>query len=117
MPVVVPGVLVPDAPVSVSDRPDAVRLRQLVRDGLLALTTEGVDVVEIAIALKEATEAPTRVLRLADIDVDHVLADALAAQPEETWLLRPDGHVAAVLTSATSADLVTAARRATGATS
>ena len=45
------------------------------------------------------------------------MADALAAQPGETWLLRPDGHVAAVLTSATPADLDAAARRAIGATS
>ena len=41
---------------------------------------------------------------------------ALATEPGETWLLRPDGHVAAVLTSATPADLDAAARRAIGAT-
>lgn len=117
MPVVVPGVLVPDAPVTVADRPDVVRARQLVRDGLLALTTDGVDVSEVAIVLKEATHAPTSALRLADIDPDHALAEALAAQPGETWLLRPDGHVAAVLTSATPAELEAAARRAIGASS
>ena len=43
MPAVVPGVLVPDAQVTVSGRPEVVRIRQLVRSGLLALTTEGVD--------------------------------------------------------------------------
>ena len=117
MPVVVPGVLVPDAPVTISDRPDVVRVRQLVRDGLLALTTDGVDAAETAIVLKEATDAPTRVLRLADIDPEGTLAGALATQPGETWLLRPDGHVAAVLKSATPADLDAAARRAIGATS
>jgi 2-polyprenyl-6-methoxyphenol hydroxylase-like FAD-dependent oxidoreductase len=116
MPAVVPGVLVPDAPVSVADRPEVVRLRELVRDGLLALVTEGVDVAETAIALKESTDAPTCALRLADIDPDRVVAEALAAQPGETWLIRPDGHVAAVLTSATSADLAAAARRAVGFT-
>ena len=117
MPVVVPGVLVPDAPVSVSDHPKVSRIRQLVRDGLLAFTTEGVDAAETAIVLKQATDAPTRVLRLADIDPEGTLAGALATQPGETWLLRPDGHVAAVLTSATPADLDAAARRAIGATS
>ena len=111
MPAIVPGVLVPDAPVTVADRPDVVRVRQLVRDGLLALTTDGVDAAETAIALKEATDAPTRVLRLSDIDVGGTLATALAAQPGETWLIRPDGHVAAVLISATPAGLGAAARR------
>jgi hypothetical protein len=117
MPVVVPGVLVPDAPVNVSDRPDVVRVRELVRDGLLALITDGVDAAETAIVLKEATDAPTGVLRLADIDPEGTLAGALATQPGETWLLRPDGHVAAVLASATPADLDAAARSAIGATS
>lgn len=117
MPIVAPGVLLPDSPVTVADRPDVVRVRQLVRDGLLALTSDGVDAAETAVALKQATDAPTRVLRLADIDPAGTLADALAAQPGETWLLRPDGHVAAVFASATSADLVAAARRALGAAS
>ena len=116
MPVVVPGVLVPDAPVTASDRADVVRVRQLVRDGLLALTTDGVDAAETAVVLKQATDAPTRVLRLADIDPNGTLAGALATQAGETWLLRPDGHVAAVLTSATPAELAAAARRAIGAT-
>ena len=116
MPDVVPGVLVPDAPVTVAERPDVGRVRQLVRDGLLALTTDGVDAAETAIVLKEATDAPSRVLRLADIDPAGILTGALAAQPGETWLLRPDGHVAAVLTSATPAGLAAAARRAVGAT-
>lgn len=115
MPAVVPGVLLPDSPVSVVDRPDVVRIRQLVRDGLLALATDGVDASETAIALKEATEAPTRVLRLADIDPERTLTEALAARPGETWLIRPDGHVAAVLTSATRTDLDAAVRRAVGA--
>jgi 2-polyprenyl-6-methoxyphenol hydroxylase-like FAD-dependent oxidoreductase len=116
MPVVVPGVLVPDVPVTVADRPEVVRLRQLVRDGLLALTTDGVEVAETAIALKEATEAPTRALSLADIDPEYAVAKALAANPGETWLLRPDGHVAAVLTPTSPADLAEAARRAIGLT-
>jgi 2-polyprenyl-6-methoxyphenol hydroxylase-like FAD-dependent oxidoreductase len=117
MPAVVPGVLVPDAPVTVADRPEVVRVRQLVRDGLLALTTDGVDAGEAAILLKEATDAPTHVLRLSDIDPGGSLTNALAAQSGETWLFRPDGHVAAVLTSATPADLAAAASRAIGATS
>jgi 2-polyprenyl-6-methoxyphenol hydroxylase-like FAD-dependent oxidoreductase len=117
MPVVTPGVLLPDSPVTVADRPDVVRVRQLVRDGLLALTADGVDAAETAVVLKQATDAPTQVFRLAGIDPAGTLADALAAQPGETWLVRPDGHVAAVLTSATTAELDAAARRAIGAAS
>ncbi|QUQ68649.1 FAD-dependent monooxygenase [Kutzneria sp. CA-103260] len=96
------GVLVPDMPVAVPGRPDVVRLRQLVRDGLLALTTDDIDTAPF----KAATTAPTRVLRVADVDPGGVLK----ARPGETWLLRPDGHIAAVVHSA--ADLAAAARRA-----
>lgn len=117
MPAVVPGVLVPDAPVTVHDRPEVVRLRQLVRDGMLALTTDGIDAAETAIALKAATDAPSCVFRLADIDPEGTLTSALGAGPGETWLIRPDGHVAAVLTSATPDDLEAATRRAIGVAS
>jgi 2-polyprenyl-6-methoxyphenol hydroxylase-like FAD-dependent oxidoreductase len=112
MPAVVPGVLVPDGPVTVADRPDVTRLRQLVRDGLLALTTDGVDVDEAAAVLEVATEAPARALRLCDLDRDGAIGTALAAGPGETWLIRPDGHVAAVLSS--PADLTAAVHRVLG---
>ncbi len=114
MPAAVPGVLLPDAPVTVTDRPDVVRVRQLVRDGLLAITTSGVDAPATAVALREATDAPTRVVRLDDIDPEGLLAGALDAKAGETWLLRPDGHIAAVLPHAARADLTAAARRAVG---
>jgi 2-polyprenyl-6-methoxyphenol hydroxylase-like FAD-dependent oxidoreductase len=44
----VPGVLLPDAPVRLTGRPGIGRLRQLVRDGLLVLVTEGVDGAGVA---------------------------------------------------------------------
>jgi len=113
MPDVVPGVLIPDAPVTVAGRPEVVRLRQLVRNGVLALTTDGVDTADIALALKEGTHAPTQVLRLSDVDSESAITAALAAQPGETWLVRPDGHVAAVVTS--PAELAAALGRLLGA--
>lgn len=116
MPAVVPGVVVPDAPVAVADRPEVVRLRQLVREGLLAITTDGVDATQVATSLNNLTDAPTNVLRLADIDYEGTLTNALAAQSGETWLIRPDGHVAAVLASATNTELGAAVRRVLGAT-
>lgn len=108
-----PGVLVPDVPVAIQDRPQVSRLREIVREGLLALTGTGVDAAEVSVAVKEATSAPIRVLALADIDPDRTLVSALDARAGETWLLRPDGHIAAVLTGGppTVAD---AAKRALG---
>jgi 3-(3-hydroxy-phenyl)propionate hydroxylase len=113
-PAVVPGVLVPDAPVRLAERPDATHLRQLVRDGLLALTTDGVDPVAVAAAMRQATAGPSRALPLAGIDVEDALRPALDARPGEAWLLRPDGHVAAVLTDPDARAVAAAARRAVG---
>jgi len=114
MPAVGPGVLVPDVPVRVLDRPGVSRLRELVRDGLLALTSEGVDAGETASVLAAVTDAPVTVLRLSGIDRDGIVAGALSARPGETWLIRPDGHVAAIVRDAAASDLRTAARRALG---
>ncbi|MCP2256411.1 3-(3-hydroxy-phenyl)propionate hydroxylase [Streptoalloteichus tenebrarius] len=110
-PPAVPGVLVPDAPVSA---PGASRLRELVRDGFLVLTTEGVDPAATAGALEGAVSAPLRVVRLADIDRAGTVAEVLDARPREAWVIRPDGHIAAVLSEPTPGDLGAAVRRALG---
>jgi len=96
-PVVVPGVLLPDAPVRLPGGAGTGRLRELVRDGLLVLTTEGVDASVVDAWVGEATDVPRRVLRLADLDPDGSLHAILDARPREAWLIRPDGHIAAVL--------------------
>jgi 3-(3-hydroxy-phenyl)propionate hydroxylase len=113
-PPVVPGVLVPDAPARVPDRPGVTRLRELVRDGLLALTTGGVDPGAVAVAMKEATAAPSRALRLADLDVEGALAAAIAPRPREAWIVRPDGHLAAVVPDPAPPSVAAATRRAVG---
>jgi 3-(3-hydroxy-phenyl)propionate hydroxylase len=115
-PPVVPGVLVPDAPVRVPDPtlPAVTRLREVVRDGLLALTTDGVDAGAVAVAMKEATAAPSRALRLADLDVEGALAAALAPRRREAWIVRPDGHLAAVVPAPTPRSVAAATRRAVG---
>ena len=115
MPPTVPGVLVPDAPVSVPHRPEVIRLRQLVRDGLLMLTTDGVDSVAMSAAMGDSTAAPHQVVRLADLDVDGAVAAALATRPGEAWLIRPDGHVAAVLNEPTPDAVRIAVQRSLGA--
>jgi 3-(3-hydroxy-phenyl)propionate hydroxylase len=113
-PPVVPGVLVPDTPVRVPDRPGVTRLREVVRDGLLALTTDGVEVGAVAVGMKEATAAPSRALRLADLDTDGALAAAMAPRPREAWIVRPDGHLAAVVPDPSPPAVAAATRRAVG---
>jgi 3-(3-hydroxy-phenyl)propionate hydroxylase len=110
----VPGVLVPDGPVRDTGASNATRLRDLSRQAFLALTTEGVDPSVVDAELKEATSAPTRVAHLPTIDHDHAVRDALDAQPGETWLIRPDGHIAAVLNQGDAITVGAATRQALG---
>jgi pentachlorophenol monooxygenase/3-(3-hydroxy-phenyl)propionate hydroxylase len=117
MPVPGPGVLLPDLAVQVPGRPDVVRLRQLVRDGVLALVVPAIDDHQVAKA--EAVRAalgglaaPTSVLSVDALTPDGSAREAFGARPGEVWLVRPDGHVAAVLTEV--ADVAPAARRALG---
>jgi 3-(3-hydroxy-phenyl)propionate hydroxylase len=113
-PPVAPGVLLPDARVTAPGLPQVTRLRELTRDGVLALTCDGVDVAEVSVALKESTDTPHRVLRLCDLDPKGGIAAALGTRPGETWLIRPDGHVAAVLRTPDRLALHRATRRLLG---
>lgn len=85
----VPGVLIPDAALS-----GGRRLRDLVRSGVLALLADGVDADAVAEALRTCP-APHSVVHLSDLGGP--VADLLEARPGELWLIRPDGHIAAVL--------------------
>ncbi|WP_246339146.1 FAD-dependent monooxygenase [Amycolatopsis endophytica] len=101
-----PGIVVPDVPVSVTGSACG-RFRELARDGVLLLTTEGVNLEPPG-----DTSAPVRVLHLPEIDVSGALAGALAARPGEVWVIRPDAYVAAVLTD--PAEVPSAVHRALG---
>lgn len=92
-----PGVLAPDVPVSVAGS-RCTRFRELARDGFLLLTAPGVDAAQAREAVQEAGSGPVRILALAEIDVTGALAEALKAGQGEVWVIRPDAHVAAVLT-------------------
>lgn len=94
VPVPAPGVLVPDYPVTVPGRPDVVRLRQLAREGVTLLLGDDAPVPE----LPGTGELPVAVHRIRDLDPGAELAQALGAHPDDVWVLRPDAHVAAVLT-------------------
>lgn len=61
-----------------------------------------------------AARGPVRVLALADADPEGTLGAALAAAPNEVWVVRPDAHVAAVLHRPTAAETVAALDRAAG---
>jgi pentachlorophenol monooxygenase/3-(3-hydroxy-phenyl)propionate hydroxylase len=100
-PVPAPGTLIPDAPVGPA------RLRALARQGclLLASTDRAMDTAAQATRL---VAGPVRVLPLG---VTSGLAAALAAKPDEIWVLRPDAHIAAVLPGPGVDDVVAALRR------
>jgi 3-(3-hydroxy-phenyl)propionate hydroxylase len=113
-PPVVPGVIVPDAPIRCADAPEATRLRQIARDGFLVLVADDVDPAAVAAALEAATAAPTRVLALVDTDTSGALREALQPEPGQAWVIRPDAHLAAVVPATDSARLAEAVQRAAG---
>jgi pentachlorophenol monooxygenase/3-(3-hydroxy-phenyl)propionate hydroxylase len=102
----VPGVIVPDAPLSV---PGASRLGEVVRNGFTVLLAGRDDHDAFEHAARTATGAPVTLLGL-----DPPLGDILHAIPGDAWLIRPDAHIAAVLPDATPERLAAAVRRALG---
>ncbi|MFI0349482.1 FAD-dependent monooxygenase [Actinomadura sp. 9N407] len=92
-----PGVIVPDAPVEIPDRPGITRLRELLRGGFTLLCAPGCSVDDLGRAAGAATAAPLRVLELDGLDPAGDLAKVLDVRPGEAWLVRPDAHLAAIL--------------------
>lgn len=113
VPPAAPGVIVPDAPVTVPGT-GVTRLRAVARDGFLLLAAGGPGTTALEAAARRATSAPVRLLRLADVDRDGDLRGALDARAGELWIVRPDAHVAAVLTRPSPAQVAAALRRALG---
>ena len=112
-PAPVPGVVLPDVPVSREGRPEVTRLRQLARDGLLALAGPAVDLDAMAEALDlGAGDVPHATVSIDAIEPGGILDSALAVRPGDVWLVRPDAHTAAVVTEARA--LTAAARRVLG---
>lgn len=107
------GVLVPDHPVVRAGQPDA-HLRQLVRGGLLALVGAELDVAAVRRTLAEATPVPAVAHGFDELTPDGELRRLFAAADDEIWLVRPDGHIAAVVSGGDHAALRAASRRAIG---
>ncbi|WP_214368652.1 FAD-dependent monooxygenase [Pseudonocardia sp. H11422] len=106
-----PGILVPDAPVRGNGRHGsryrAQRFREVARDGFLLLATDGATP-----AVPDGHDGTVRALRLTEIDHTGVLTAALGARPNEVWIIRPDAHVAAVLTAPSPSQIATGLHRA-----
>lgn len=91
-----PGVLVPDCPLTMANKPDIVRLRQLLREGITVLLGDAVDMVDTATAFKGAS-APISVFRLKELDSNGAISSVLTARPDEVWIIRPDAYISAIV--------------------
>ncbi|WP_067963257.1 FAD-dependent monooxygenase [Nocardiopsis trehalosi] len=114
VPAPAPGVLVPDAPITLPGGAGATRLRSAARTGFTLLVPATADPAAVRAAAEHATPAPVTVLRLPDADPTGALTRALEPRPGEAWLLRPDAHVAAVPDAGDPAAITAAVRAATG---
>ena len=110
----VPGVLCPDGH---CDPGSPTRLRRLFGRSFVLLTARAATAAAALQAAEAAIAAPVTAYALDDIDHSGELGPALAATPDSVHVVRPDGHLAAVLPAFTPASLTTALRRAVGAAS
>ncbi|WP_068924279.1 FAD-dependent monooxygenase [Planobispora rosea] len=105
-----PGVICPDGPVTVAGR--ATRLRRLFGSGFTVLTARADRVEEARTAC--AGGPPVTVYGLSGIDAAGVVTRALRARDDSVHLVRPDGHLAAVLPAFSGTALRRALDRAAG---
>lgn len=99
-----PGVLCPDGPCTIAERPDVIRLRELFGEGLVILSTGGSHVHP------GEDFGPVDVYDLDHIDQDGIIRSALEIGPGRAVVVRPDGHLAAVVPTEPAAVREAAAR-------
>jgi pentachlorophenol monooxygenase/3-(3-hydroxy-phenyl)propionate hydroxylase len=107
----VPGVVVPDTPITDAEHPEASRLRDIARNGLLVLVADDVARNGVQAFAAKLTSAPVRTVVLGTLTPDGSLANILGAEPGEAWVVRPDGYIAAVVPAADRAALAGAISR------
>ncbi|MBT2226998.1 FAD-dependent monooxygenase [Nonomuraea sp. NEAU-A123] len=90
-----PGVALPDIPL-----PGGGRLREFCRAGILVLLGDMCDSRLFVQVLGKVTTAPLAVREFAALDRSGALAETLGVERGEVWIVRPDAHVAAVLSHA-----------------
>ena len=109
----VPGVICPDGPCVADGSPG--RLRRLLGRSFVLLTARTTTAEAARQAAAAAVDAPVTGYALDEIDVRGVLENALDASRDSVHVVRPDGHLAAVLPEFDPAGLAAALRRALGA--
>lgn len=109
----VPGVICPDGPCRHGGAPT--RLRSLFGSALVLLTERPQAAAAASRAGAAAVAAPVAGYALADLDPGGGLRAALDASGESVHVVRPDGHLAAVLPEFEPGSLAAALRRAIGA--
>lgn len=109
-----PGVLCPDGPALASGK-EATRLRKFFSQKLVILIQgSNNEAAAASTVATEAIEAPVAALALAELDPSGALRRVLDATADSVHVVRPDGHLAAVLPRFEPADLAAALRRAIG---
>ena len=113
----VPGVLCPDGPCFPNGCTGGAptRLRRLFGSALVLLTERPETAAAATVAGAAAVAAPVTGHALADLDPGGALRAALDATAASVHVVRPDGHLAAVLPEFEPGSLSAALRRATGA--
>jgi pentachlorophenol monooxygenase/3-(3-hydroxy-phenyl)propionate hydroxylase len=106
-----PGVIVPDTSITDPERPQASRLRNIARDGLLLLVADDVTPDAVQACVAGLTAVPVRTVALRALTPNGRLAALLGVQPGEAWVIRPDCHIAAVVPAADRTMLAGAIRR------
>jgi 3-(3-hydroxy-phenyl)propionate hydroxylase len=92
-----PGVIVPDLPITDPEHPEVFRLRDIARDGILVLVVDEVVPGDVQACVAGLTAAPVRTVAMRTLTANGSLAAMLSAQPGEAWVIRPDCHIAAVV--------------------
>jgi len=92
-----PGVIVPDLPITDPEHPEAFCLRDIARDGILILVPDDIILGNIQTFVAGLTAAPVRTVAMGTLTPNGSLATILSAQPGEAWVIRPDCHIAAVV--------------------
>jgi hypothetical protein len=90
------------------------RLRRLFGGSFVILTRRAGDAVAAARAARAASAGPVTAHSLDVIDHMGALGQALGASDDSVHVVRPDGHLAAVLPRLEPESLAAAVRRATG---
>jgi len=105
---IVAGQLLPDGAVALPGRPEVTRIRQLFGGPIIVLNTDDTATVN---AHGVSDEVPIEVMQLSEIDVSGVLREAIQPPPGTCLVLRPDGHIAAMVPPR---DLIPATMRVLG---